>query len=516
MRRHVVASLLVLASILSAVGCGGTAGAGGANPASALPADAPVYLELVVRPEGAQREKMVKLLGKVMRTDDPGKKLVELLDDLGDDEGASYEKDIKPWLGERAGMSLSNFQADEPTFLVAVAAKDPDKASDAVAARAEKDSEKRASYKDVDFWTDEEGQTSAVVGDFLVVASDAREIKRAIDVKDGASLAESARFKQAIDQLPGERAGAMYVDIKRLLDSAKASGDIDAMSQQIFKQIFGAGDLPPTALALLAEEDLVAIEARAKKANYSGVAKLFSGVGYFGSTKLVGEVPDGAFAAAGIPKLGATAKKLVQTFAGAFGGAAITGQLEQQLGINLDRDVFGWLGDVAIFVRGTDPASIDGGLLVEVLDQAAAKAALPKLMAVLQQQGDVPAKPVAIDGADLAFEVSDGTTPKPIVAALAGERFVIAYGREAAADAIKPDRTLSDTDLWARAGDALDGVDPSLVLDFPAVLKLVETMVAADPGYADAKPYLDAIGVIASGAKEDGDTIRSRFAVGIK
>ena len=41
-------------------------------------------------------------------------------------------------------------------------------------------------------------------------------------------------------------------------------------------------------------------------------------------------------------------------FAGALGGAAIAAQVQQATGLNLEQDVFSWIGDVGVFVRGDD------------------------------------------------------------------------------------------------------------------------------------------------------------------
>ena len=40
---------------------------------------------------------------------------------------------------------------------------------------------------------------------------------------------------------------------------------------------------------------------------------------------------------------------------GAFGGAALTAQLESQTGINLERDIFSWIGDIAVYAHGDGP-----------------------------------------------------------------------------------------------------------------------------------------------------------------
>ena len=70
--------LLLIAVVLAA--CGGAAGSGDADPAKAVPAGASIYLEGVVRPEGDQRDDVLDAAGKVLRTDDPEKKIHDLID----------------------------------------------------------------------------------------------------------------------------------------------------------------------------------------------------------------------------------------------------------------------------------------------------------------------------------------------------------------------------------------------------------------------------------------------------
>ena len=101
------------------------------------------------------------------------------------------------------------------------------------------------------------------------------------------------------------------------------------------------------------------------------------------------------------PEFGESLKALYQQAAGALGGAAIEQQLRQELGLDLQEDVFSWIGDVAFFARGTTMDSIEGGAVIEVTDPAKAKAAFGKLTGLAQSRGGVPAKPVQIDGAEI-------------------------------------------------------------------------------------------------------------------
>jgi hypothetical protein len=459
----------------------------------------------VVHPSGVQKDEMTALAGRIMDTDDPGKKIIDLIETEADEKG-SYEKDVKPWLGERAGMALVGFAQEEPSFAVAVAATDTDAAADAIEREATEDKAKKATYKDVDYFVDEEGEVTAADGDFVLFTDSETIMRQTIDAQRGKSLAEAERFKAALDPLPGDRDGTFYFDLKRVLEQA---GELDATAQQIFGALLG--NAPPTAVAVLAEPDHLALESRVK----GGSSGLLKSLSAFDSTDLIGEVPGEAWGAVGVPALGKTARDLMNTVAGPLGGAVVGGQLEESLGISLERDVFAWIGDVAMFVRGDSVASVDGGAIIAVTDEQAARTAVPKLIGALQQQAGLEMKPVSIDGASLAFELGDGTTPKPIVVALAGKRAVIAYGREAAGAALKPASKLSDSDVWDRAGDVLDGLEPSLVLNAQTVVKLIEQGAAGDPSFAEAKPYLDSLEVLAIGSSKDGDVLRSRFAVGV-
>ena len=114
--------------------------------------------------------------------------------------------------------------------------------------------------------------------------------------------------------------------------------------------------------------------------------------------------------------------------------------------------------------------------MIQVTDEAKAATGFGKLVGLLQSEGDLDAKPIKIDGADAAFAVQDGTTPKPIVFARGNGKVIIAYGDEAAADALAPADKLGDAEIYGQAKDALEGdVEPGLLLSMPAVIALVDS-----------------------------------------
>src|SRR4051812_29253258 len=356
MRRHLL--LVVLVCVLLVGGCGGgSSSSGGTDPASLMPPDSAVYFEAVVRPDGDTKDDVEALAGKILRTSDPAAKIASLIDDAIRESGetdATFKGDIDPWLGDRIGVGLSDLQGEDPRFIVAIATRDEDKAQAFAAEQAKHDKARSASAGDVDFWIDEDGQATGVFGGAVVIASDEKKFRAAVTAADGAGLAGSKTYKSAVDDLPDERIGTFFMDLPRVFDAALAASGNDPMSAAIAKQF--TGQVQPIAGALLASEDTVAVETRGHKPKTGGVLDSLTGAG--GATPLLREVPAGSFAAFGVPDLGATTKKLFETFGGAIGGAVLGNQLEQETGINLDRDVFGWIGDVAVFGRGKTLQSI--------------------------------------------------------------------------------------------------------------------------------------------------------------
>ena len=519
-----LAVLTLLSTCLLIAGCGGSSSSGGDDPASLVPANAPLYFEATVRPEGELRDEALDAAGKILGTGDPQKRIDELVQQAfaeSEDSGQKldYDRDIKPWLGEKAGVwGASSKEGEEEEKAVAIlSATDTDKAQETFDRLSEESDKKFTdrSYKDVDYQVNGEGDAVGIVEDFAVFGTEA-EFKRTIDAADDKSLAEDDKYKDAIDELEEDRLAHFYVDTKSLVDQALAQDPATRQQAEQFLQGFELDKLGPITGAFLADGDRLAIDA-VTTGSGSDYFKKFGALTGTGSTPLLGELPGDSWAALGAPKLGETARTLYQQFAGALGGAAIAQQLRSELGLDLEQDVFSWIGDVAFFVRGTSQNEIDGGAVIEVLDEAKAKAAFGKIVGVLQSRGGASAKPVRIEGADTAFELSSSGSPEKVVAALGGDRVVIGYGERAAADAFAPGEKLADSPAFAEAKSLLgDDIEPGFVLSMPAVVTLAQSMSGSDPDFAKAKPYLDAFSVIASGGKLDDDRAESRFAAGLK
>jgi hypothetical protein len=523
LRAASLAALSLLAALV--VACGGGSAGGEADPASAVPADAMLYAEVNVRPEGDLRDDALDAAGKVLRTDDPEGKIRELLDKaFAEDETTDldYEQDIKPWLGDRLGFWLSSRLDSEgdPGAAVVVAVTDADAAMDAVRKGSKSNGDKLTSrsYNGVDYEVDQDGAAMGIVGDdFLAVGQEA-EFKKTVDAQKGQSLAESDRYRKALEKLDDQRLAHFYLDFKRIFElAASESESADRQELRQLQSIIPFDKFGPIMGSFQADGDRLALDV-ALNANGAAPGGALGKLYWGGSTSLLEELPGESWAAFGAPKYGQSIKAALDQYAGLLGGTAARQQLQRQFGIDLDEDVLSWIGDVAFFVRGNSLPDLDGGAVIQVTDDAKATKGFNKLIGLVQTTAGIGAKPLHVDGAETAFALSDPSLGKPIVLARSSEKVVITYGQAAAAAALKPASKLGDSETWQQAKDALgdDDMQPSLFVAVPPILSLVESSGSTDADYEKAKPYLEAYDVFALGSTTEGGTGRVRFAAGLK
>ena len=292
----------------------------------------------------------------------------------------------------------------------------------------------------------------------------------------------------------------------------QAAGQLEQL-----RSVFPVDRLEPIGGALVADGDRIAFESLMRGDGVDAL-KAFGPLTGTGTTPLLGELPGDSWVALGAPDVGSSAKAVFSRAAGALGGAAAAGQLQQRYGLDLQRDVFDQLGDVALFARDSDKGDVEGGAVIGVKSAEPQQArTFAKLVGLMRVEGGEDVQPVRVAGADSAFRVAETDIGKPLIFARARDRYVLAYGERAAAAALEPRDRLADSPLYAQGKAALDGDhEPSFLLAMPQLLRAVERMGHPDAHYDKAKPYLDAFSVIASGGTFEGDEVRSRVAAGLK
>ena len=95
---------------------------------------------------------------------------------------------------------------------------------------------------------------------------------------------------------------------------------------------------------------------------------------------------------------------------------------------------------------------------------------------------------------------------------------MLAYGDDAARDALSPGQKLGDTAEFAQAEDALGGdYSVSFYLAVAPILALADSAGAAsDAKWEEVKPYLEPLGALVGGAREEGDKLHSAFGVTVR
>ncbi|MGZ4269476.1 MAG: DUF3352 domain-containing protein [Solirubrobacteraceae bacterium] len=509
--------LLLLAVAVAAVGAGcgssSSGSGGGSDPAGAVPAGAPVYVEANVHPTGTLGADVQAVLKKVLRTNDPAAKLTGLIDQSGRKDGVTYAKDIAPWLGDRVGIGVISLTGAKPDYVAIAASKDDAKAR---ASLAKGSKGVKRTYKGVDYTYDPKDGTATAAFGGRAFAGTENGLRAAIDTtKGGPALADANSLRAAREKVAAERVGFLYVDVQGALQAAQRSaGGADPQVGAVL-QAFG-GALPKTiAAALEADPDLIRIDAVSL-----GTPKATSGKS---GADAVAKLPGDSILALGVADLGGTLDRTLKALGGSgLGGVGVEAVLRQfkaQTGLDVRQDLLSWMGDAGIYVSGASPQRLHGALVVQSTDPALTRKAIGALARLARTQAKTARiSALKAPGVDAGFSVRSPGSPRVDVA-LAGDRFVVGIGGAAALkDAISPASQLGSSPAFTSAAGRLgNGLRPSFFLDMTRVTALAAAKAGGDPRFAKVKPYLDAFGALVAGAKDEGEGVtRARFAITLR
>jgi len=509
-RRRVVLGLTLLVACLTAVAlaaCGSDTGA--SAPTALTPEGAVIYGEATIKPEGDQKQALDELASKVPGGKSPGELAKQLVESglQESDSKLSYDKDVKPWLGDTAAFFVSNVSNGEVAGAAALLkADDEDAANDAID-KAAKGKGKKVTYKDVEYRRIDSKSAAGVVDGF-VVAGNERGVKAAIDVSkdDARPIEDSDTYDKALEDLPDDRLGFVFINMPKLLDSVR-----DTVGSSMLGR-FGKLFSEPYVISADADADGVEFSTTLPQSLSNLIIPLF-GEG----TDLIRDLPGNSWAALAQPNLGKTLDYYVDLFAEQAGGRDKVEQtVRQATGLDLQRDIIGWMGDFGVFVRGETVPGINGALLIETTDPSASDRALAVLKRQLARDDNVTVGKLSAPGGGEGFTVRSSDSPQPIHIFRKGDRVVGAYGDAAAAEAVKSQAPLGDADDFKSATSALgDGYDISTFVSMAPILDLLESsgQVTSDPSWAKTKPYLEALGAIVGGTKKQGDRLEQKVRV---
>lgn len=505
----VIAVLCVAA--LAVAGCGSDEEAA-SGAVELVPADALVYGEATLEPEGDQKEAIDSILSKFPGGGQAGDRLKELIEKglRESDAPVTLEDDIEPWLGDEVAVFVRGVgTAGEPQEAVGlVATDDEDKAQAALEKTAEGELKKQ-DYNGVEFLTDDSDQAGAVFDGFLVLGTP-DGVKAAIDTSkgDGAKLSDAEKYKRALEDATDDRLGFVYVDLQQFKQIAAqgAGGALPDSFKNFFKE--------PIVATVDADDDGVVFES-------SAADVVTQSIGFLGEgSDLLAELPADSWLATAQTDFGKVLGYYVDGFAGVAGGRdAIEQQFRAATGLDLQKDVIDWMGDFGVFVRGTSVSELDGALIVETNDEAASGRFIAGLQRLARTQGggEVRVGPLAAPGGGDGFTLRGQGVPKPIHVFQRDGRVVFAYGDAAATDAMDAGDKLGDDPDFTATRDSLGDYAVAFYLQLQPIFDLVDsTGAATDADWQRARPYLEPLSALVAGTSGDGDEVKSAVKLVVK
>jgi hypothetical protein len=497
-RRLAVLAAAALAIPIAGCGSSDSASSGSTDPAKAIPASAPVYVEATVQPAGKQKADLEAALSKILRTDDPAGKITSMIDKGS--HGQTFEQDVKPWLGDKAAFALTGVGAGKGLGVAVINSTDDAKAQDAIA--GDKSYSQKRSYEGTDYRYDPSNNTAAAVTSGFVVAGDEAAVQQVIHVltKGGDSLASNVDLQDARAKVGG-RPGFLFVETATLLRDAIGAAGPALGSNQLsavtgaFKKYraFGVG---------------ISADAAAVRMDVASIGD-GSGAGHGpGSSLPLDQAPGGSWLAFTQSDIGASLQSVLSSLGST--SDQITA-LETATGLNVKQDLLSWMGDAAVFVEGNSVPGLGGALVVQSTDPAKTRTAITKIRALLSQFNQRPGPAPAGASAGFTLHTSKG---KPVLVGLAGSRFVIAYGNRAFHDATNPGSTLGSTAAFKNASSLL-GADtkPNFFVNWQTVTRFITLAAHNSASFQKAKPYLDAFTAIIGGGSGDRS---AQVAIGLK
>jgi hypothetical protein len=579
-RRRLAATGLVLGVLATAVtGCGSSPSTGtSADPAGVVPANTPVYVSAVVRPQGSLQTNALSAGHKLTSQADPYKRLVSLVQTPGSPK-LEYDRDVAPWLGPNAGVffaSLGSSSSVEGLLRQALTAgstagagasewpfgtggatgaqgaivldtSDLAKAQAFVANAASHAGAHPTSYKGVSYQATAGGNAFAVV-DRLVVLGTEAGVRAVIDTSQNAngSLKSDPTYSQLLSVAPSEALGHVYANPHApAVAHAKANG---SGLPGILTVLAGTR---PLNVSLVPSSSSIALDADIGPAP-AGTAATSSGlVGAVATgSQAFGELPGESWLAAGLGNAGgASAGELeglqgLLSLVGTLGGAPPAKETGLQLDISVKglieglsgplkvlgadtpqarHDFQSWMGDTGIFASGTSVLELKAGVVISSKNPQASRAAVAKLAAGLNQ-GGAEATPTTLPGTEAAVEAKVNGLPVTLVIAdgrdsLGQSKFVIGISSTSVLDALNPSSTLSSTPTFTAARSALgEGIPPSISLNAASLVSLLEGIgLSEDTSVSQILPYLRASTTLSGGGKSLGSGIeRLRLVLGLQ
>ena len=517
--RLVLPVLAAAAALALLAGCGGGDGSSSTDPATVAPPETPVFIEARIQPTGELKTN-VEAIASRLGVDDLGGTIVSYLEQsaLSSDEPLDFEKEVQPWLGESAGIFLTEFDGDDfEGGGFAVEVTDTGEAQDFIDERSESEDPKARdeSYEGVDYRFDpEDEQAVGIVGNFVVFGEDRAAFEAAVDASQGDSLADSETYGDIAPSSPEGSLADVYVDIGGLIDAA--GSEVDPSAMELFEATGLDVENASALLSLVPGSGNVEIDVAGKLGGAQDSAPTED------AAALLGSMPANAVAAVGVGELGKGLGEAIDTIdEQGLPGEIPPNQLKNTMkkaGIDLEK-ITANLGDAAVFVEGRTRATLAGALVIEAKDATEARNTVSNVGTLLRANGTPGV--TAVSGRASGFSVrSADLGAKPLVVAAEGERIAIGYGLPATLAGLDSESgpTLAKTKAYNEALNSLGGTPITGFAAGAPALRLVEGLLTdADEKeeLEELTPYLSKVPFLAIGSETEGDVVQAKLILGV-
>ena len=497
-------------------GCGGGGGGSTPDPATIAPLYSSVFIEGTIRPQGSLKSDVESLASSVGGIEDPGAKILDKIEAAAEDADTpfSFEKEVEPWLGEKGGIFLAEYDGKDFSAAGAIVqVTDSDAAKEFLKKHAKSgggEAAKEFAHEAFHYWASPDGTSIGVIGDFIVATKSQEAYKQTIDTFIGTEhLPDRESYSEAIAAVPSDSLASVFVDIGALI---RSGGGIDPQAQ-LFLETAGIEPTEATAVAsVIPSSDKVEIDVSSNLAGKNPPAG--------DASSMLGSLPAGSVAALASPDFG---KRLSEAIDG-IDARGIPGQVPphqfkstlERAGINLDQ-ITGNIGDLGVFAEGHDKSSLDGAVVLSAENPEQAKNTVSNV-GLLLRASHTPGV-TAIGGKASGVSIAPSQPGrKPIAVAAAGKRIAIGYGLPATLEGLdESGPTLSGAGEYKEAVSVLSDTPITGFVDGPGALQLAESFIPSpSEGFAEARPYLKKIAFIAIGSEAAEDRTTAKLIVGFK
>jgi hypothetical protein len=475
------------------------------------PASTPLYLGVTLKPAGGSHGPAVSDVKQLTHKADPYGSLAETLL-AGDGLHPRFASEVRPWVGQRAGVFLlavsrggpkaglgslaaGAFASGHEQGAIVLDVSDESGARRFLGRLARRAGAHSEVYRGVRLETSPRGETTAIVGGFAVLGSEAG-VKSAIDRAHGAAkLSEAPGYLKPTSDAVADA---------YLLPSRIRSPALDRL----------LGGAQTAALLVRAAAGSLSLEGQLHAP--ADRTPVFGDAG----ARQLQALPGGSWLAVGLADTATALPRALTSLGDAMsegGSGGLAGTLDAlgagglrrllaQLGSSatLRKSLARWAGPGGLFVSGSGLLDLQAALVIDSNDPAASRSAVTELAGAAHAAGAKVAN-ASIPGTDAAASVKVAGFPAVIYLASGQGKFVVGLGRASVLGALRPSSTLASSPAYAAAATALGSkVKPSSIVEFPMLLSLLEAIGATQSEVlAGALPTLKSLGRLTAGSSED-------------